>query len=167
MNSNYLKGVVLAAAAICSVSAAQAAPITYNFSATNFTAYGGTPVPVNSIAGSFTVDGSIVTQIDFAIGSYSYSAADVEISSIYTLLGGAANGPGITFGTDDFWLQWLPGLPTYFTGFAYTVAGVNDYYSSYTGEISVAAVPVPAAAWLFGSGLIGLAGASRRRKSSI
>jgi len=33
-----------------------------------------------------------------------------------------------------------------------------------TGDCSVNAVPVPAAAWLFGSGLLGLAGIARRRK---
>jgi len=33
-------------------------------------------------------------------------------------------------------------------------------------RIEVAAVPVPAAVWLFGSGLLGLAGIARRRKAS-
>lgn len=33
-------------------------------------------------------------------------------------------------------------------------------------QIKVSAVPVPAAAWLFGSGLIGLAGAARRRQAA-
>jgi hypothetical protein len=36
-----------------------------------------------------------------------------------------------------------------------------------TGDCSVNAVPVPAAAWLFGSGLLGLAGIARRRKKQL
>jgi hypothetical protein len=34
----------------------------------------------------------------------------------------------------------------------------------HTTGLAVTSVPVPAAAWLFGSGLIGLVGVSRRRK---
>ncbi|HFD32315.1 MAG TPA: VPLPA-CTERM sorting domain-containing protein [Gammaproteobacteria bacterium] len=34
-----------------------------------------------------------------------------------------------------------------------------------TGDVS--AVPVPAAAWLFGSGLLGLVGAARRKRANI
>ena len=37
---------------------------------------------------------------------------------------------------------------------------------TFTASAEVAAVPVPAAAWLFGSGLLGLAGVSRRRKAA-
>lgn len=33
-----------------------------------------------------------------------------------------------------------------------------------SGDIGVSAVPVPAAAWLFGSGMIGLLGVARRRR---
>jgi hypothetical protein len=168
MHSRYLKAAALAAATICSSSMPHAAPVTYNFTVTDFVAYEGTPPPVASVTGSYTLDGSIVTQFDLTIGSRSYSAADVAIydSDFHNVLGGTSNDSSIGWGTDDFWLQWVPGYPTHFTDFAYTVAGVQDYYSSYTGSISLAEVPVPAAAWLMGSGLMGLAGLSRRRKPS-
>ena len=52
--------------------------------------------------------------------------------------------------------------------------GRQDYYGSTTlffnawavhdGDIGASAVPVPAAVWLFGSGLIGLIGVARRKK---
>lgn len=40
------------------------------------------------------------------------------------------------------------------------------YVGTIDGFVAPAAVPVPAAVWLFGSGLIGLAGVARRRKSA-
>ena len=46
-----------------------------------------------------------------------------------------------------------------FTSVAYTV-----HLEGHVGS-AVSAIPVPAAAWLFGSGLVGLAGIARRRKS--
>jgi len=44
-------------------------------------------------------------------------------------------------------------------------AGLSNIqpYGSYL--VSASAVPVPAAVWLFGSGLIGLIGVARRKKS--
>jgi len=50
------------------------------------------------------------------------------------------------------------------------VAGVQSWvvttpqFGSPTFSPTLTAVPVPAAAWLFGSGLLGLAGTARRRK---
>ena len=46
------------------------------------------------------------------------------------------------------------------------VNGVASYSVPHTGEVVFATtvVPVPAAVWLFGSGLIGLAGFARRKK---
>ncbi|MCX2982945.1 VPLPA-CTERM sorting domain-containing protein [Halieaceae bacterium IMCC14734] len=43
--------------------------------------------------------------------------------------------------------------------------GVDSYFDNITITTDVAAVPLPAAAWLFGSALMGLVGMSRRRKS--
>lgn len=40
-----------------------------------------------------------------------------------------------------------------------------DFYISSSNEASVTVVPIPAALWLFGSGLIGLIGVARRKKS--
>jgi len=48
--------------------------------------------------------------------------------------------------------------------------GIRGYFDIGSGNsmyvTSVASVPVPAAAWLFGSGLIGLAGVARKRKAA-
>lgn len=45
------------------------------------------------------------------------------------------------------------------------VSGSLEQFRFGTYEISVSAVPVPAAAWLFGSGLVGLAGIARRNNT--
>jgi len=42
---------------------------------------------------------------------------------------------------------------------------VSEYYAWAVQSGDVSAVPVPAAVWLFGSGLIGLAGVARRKKA--
>jgi len=44
--------------------------------------------------------------------------------------------------------------------------GVDAYFDNITISTEVAAVPVPAAVWLFGSGLLGLIGVARRKKAA-
>jgi hypothetical protein len=45
--------------------------------------------------------------------------------------------------------------------------GVDVFSGSYGGNISFTPVPLPAAVWLLGSGLLGVAGLTRRRQSSV
>lgn len=74
---------------------------------------------------------------------------------------------------------FLTGLPiyTYFTAntqsydprinpFMTTLEGSMQVNYWYTQEIEVADVPLPAALWLFGSGLLGLVGLARRKRTS-
>jgi hypothetical protein len=44
--------------------------------------------------------------------------------------------------------------------------GVDAFFDNITISTDVAAVPVPAAVWLFGSGLLGLIGVARRKKTA-
>ncbi len=61
----------------------------------------------------------------------------------------------INFSADDIWIN-MSGLSLY---------GSNGFLDlDFTTSASVSTVPVPAAAWLFGSGLLGLAGLARRKK---
>ena len=47
-----------------------------------------------------------------------------------------------------------------------TPSFISDNYRWAVFEGNVSAVPIPAAVWLFGSGLLGLVGVARRRKTA-
>ena len=49
---------------------------------------------------------------------------------------------------------------------AYVSDVLGDAFINYVWTSDVAAVPIPAAAWLFGSGLLGLIGIARRKKTA-
>ncbi len=49
----------------------------------------------------------------------------------------------------------------------YSGAKANSYYAWAVQSGDVSAVPVPAAVWLFGSGLLGLIGVARRKSANI
>ena len=183
VNSHYLMAVAVAAA-MGTASTSYATPITYDFSATNFTSNRGSVAPVNFVSGSYTFDGSALLAFSLAIGSNNYSLSEVGAyigsSSIMigALSGGgysslsytyASNDP-IGYSYNDFFLDtYLPPFdilvaPT----FEYTVATIGDLFKATTVAViarNPSAVPVPAAAWLFGSGLVGLTGLARRFKT--
>ena len=74
---------------------------------------------------------------------------------------GTANGTGLTSVSQQFYLN--PGLYSIALGgnpaFSLGQTGIHAFNATF----DVAAVPVPAAVWLFGSGLAGLVGLARRR----
>lgn len=80
------------------------------------------------------------------------------------------NGSLLT--TLSFAPNWNDDMDQRFEVTGYLFDMVQIYHSAGLVEIvdnieyNVSAVPLPAAAWLFGSGLIGLAGMSRRKKSA-
>jgi hypothetical protein len=60
--------------------------------------------------------------------------------------------------------RWLLGFGQDAQGELYLLVTNSLGPSGSTGEIfKISAVPIPAAVWLFGSGLVGLAGVARRR----
>lgn len=101
---------------------------------------GGSGGTVDMSAWNVTWNGIASIPLIQNSASIACSTASCSDTSTYTLDGAfTVNGAG-------------------FTGVAYTV--------HLEGAVASAAVPVPAAVWLFGSGLLGLAGVARRRKSA-
>jgi hypothetical protein len=89
----------------------------------------------------------------------------------------------LIFGTDIFDFQPTPLtipfdhsgmlLPDIYTLSAGTVIGASAFFATlesgtadFSLDFKVTAVPIPAAAWLFGSGLLGLIGIARRKKET-
>ena len=115
-----------------------------------------------------TLDGSDYT--------YTEVLNDVTFGSI-AADGSAFNSWGVFYGSDwtDQWLTvTISGLADgqhYITGT--DITGIENcgswnagcWPSGDTLTVSLGAVPIPAAVWLFGSGLIGLIGIARKKKS--
>jgi hypothetical protein len=92
---------------------------------------------------------------NFALGFNAFESNIVDfntpVDNIWTVLGvGTAPAPDGTVTVDFNVLVLSP-------------AGGSGYFDSIAANQVVAAIPVPAAVWLFGSGLIGLVGVARRR----
>jgi hypothetical protein len=80
--------------------------------------------------------------------------ADLTYNNVITRL--PNTGPNFTFNP-----VYYPGI--YVTSFKVTAKGSGTAFR--ISSLNVTEVPVPAAAWLMGSGLLGLAGVARRRRS--
>jgi len=138
----------------------------------------------NSWASSLTIDGVTgwrLATTDPAV--YGYNQSGSEMSNLFYNVLGASTGSLIptTYNnnydlfsnvqSDGYWSATEYSQATevawYFgTHNGYQGTGVkSDHYFAWavqSGDVS--AVPIPAAVWLFGSGLIGLAGLARRKK---
>jgi len=81
---------------------------------------------------------------------------------------GSSNG-SVTLIDDALWHTFsvIVTGETYPMLLSFSATGTSDSYGTSLDNVSVSAVPVPAAVWLFGSALVGLFGASRRKSSAI
>ncbi len=127
----------------------------FNFSSGNFSMDGGTLT-----AGGFSYLPASGTLADNGNGtytaSYSFGFGPAPAVATTTTWDITQTGNSIILTTLDTELDGING--TSFTNIFGTVSPVMD------GTASVSAVPVPAAVWLFGSGLMGLVGVARKRK---
>ena len=125
--------------------------------------------------GSFTIDDSIldgsssqfVSNTNIIDLNFSYNGTALGVDDVVTTAStifdstdfnniGIANGAG-TLASN------ATGNAVIFSG-GYFILGSYTGYGSWSSEAPLTSVPVPAAAWLFGSGLLGLAGFARRKK---
>ncbi len=151
--------------------------IDYVASTDTFTAYGYTTSVdgVSTGGGSFTLDAIID---DFGIlnsGSVTVTngASETLISGLLTDFGFDLGSEVFEFtfapddGTllDDFLLYPKGGVAIFNTGFNDTFSADFSDSTGFNGKSDVAPVPVPAALWLFGTGLLGLVGLARRRQA--
>lgn len=141
-------------------------------------AYSGTDCGYNVQTGSAatTVYSELASMFYETLGN----PGDYDTSGNPTGAGSFNTGPFVSLKTDDA-LYWVgteyydyPNTPTawnFYFGSGYQSASwIHGLYRSawavHDGDVGTqAAVPIPAAVWLFGSGLLGLIGISRRNKA--
>jgi hypothetical protein len=183
-------GLTLSLALFSAMPAAQAALVTYNYTITGYVLVGdelnpnvynltgnfGDPGGESVTAtGTFTADlgtiGNETGTVFFSIGSGNTMSIDLNGTFLFETDDsgyGTGIGPSLTFTAGAlFDLDFQkPASPAFNSSFLFF-----DDFDSMVGQwtdlsltVVPAAVPVPAALWLFGSGLLAMAGIARSRK---
>lgn len=112
----------------------------------------------------FSVDANALTGSVFL---QSISADRTLVDGAFQLFAGSSTfSPNMDVTTTDGWktFTWTTTLDAGFLDVGLRTTNF-DTYSIAFDNFSITAVPVPAAIWLFGSGLIGLVGVARRKKA--
>ena len=188
-SNKLFAGFVLGLALTCTMPMARAASTIYNFTITgdvlvgdelspnayNLTGNFGLPGESITATGTFTADlgtiGSETGAVSFATLSGNTMTIDLNGTLLYAADDddyGTGGGPTLTFAggqlTDfDFMKTSSPAFNSSFLSF-------DDFDSMYgewtnlTLTVVPTVVPVPAAVWLFGSGLLGLVGIARSKR---
>ena len=141
--------------------------------------------PVGLISGLFRYEAtaidaapssSAVDYVDLEIFGFAYTTDNFITDYLAGLMEFCAGEPlqgacGIGPRLDRFAIKWdWDGGTPRLLDMKYSVASINDYWildlDTADYSLSITAVPVPAAVWLFGSGLLGLAGIARRKQTA-
>ncbi len=132
--------------------------------ALNDSMIGGVVGSIDVMALNSNADAGDVLDPNLNLSSYSVPG-DTGYFGVGTWSVNAGGKPFVTIGNID------STIPFYFAGIGsdYRTGIVtempNVWKLTSTGQLTYSAVPVPAAVWLFGSGLLGLVSVARRRKA--
>jgi hypothetical protein len=171
---------VLAAALglFCAMPAVHAAAVTYNFTIIGDVQLGDETDPNDynlsagdtiTATGTFTADlGTIGNETGTVLFSVSGNTMTIDLNGtlLYETDHDTGSGPSLTFNSGslfDFYYNKTTSSPIFYSSFLFfddTDLMVGEWRS----DVTLTPVPVPAAVWLFGSGLLGLAGIARSKK---
>jgi len=114
--------------------------------------------------------------IDFSTGSsntMTISVGTETFTAVNDSRYGTGGGPTITLTSsslsnfDFFAFAGTNGATADFSSFFTSFDDLDQMFGDWRTTVDMTVVPVPAAVWLFGSGLLGLAGVTRRKRNRI
>ena len=135
--------------------AVNAAPVVWNVS------------DASSVFGTFTTDNGSVTAVDLGVPSIGldftqFSPVPITLSYEFSAINGSyAIDVGSPVGFNG-----LEPVPVSFLVLVLVGSGSTPFIGD-NGNATPSPVPIPAAAWLFGSALVGLVGIGRRKKAQV
>ena len=170
---------ILASVFLISPLAANAVPITLDFTVSGFGVSNGNAAPTDPVSGTIVYDAAglgatinSLTSISLTLNGYVYSLSEIDFQSPFggntDIIYGSLSGTGISNLTNDFWIRFDRVAATGFD-FAYASASLSGIWTSmsFTSfSLRAATVPEPGTLSLLGVGLLGFAMLRRRRRTA-
>jgi hypothetical protein len=129
----------------------------------------GIPTPTDGDSGAIALFGMDAAGLDAIIGTpdnWTFNSG-VDNPFVSDSLNNTDNGASsytLTFDVGSSATLGTYLIDVILAGDDADVSGDTRWYDATSFSVNVAAIPVPAAVWLFGSGLLGLVGVARRRR---